>query len=114
MFELRAERDLGVVDARADRPDGAGDHVGDLLVGHVLEKAEHEDLAVLGGQAVERGADVRGVLGGEVVIIGVVGRNGFVDGGVVGHRRFAAPAAVTKRLVPGNPVKPRREGVGIL
>jgi len=114
MFELRAERDLGVVDARADRADRARDHVGDLLVGHLLEKAEHQHLAVLGGQAVQRGADVRGVLGGEVMIVRVGGCHGFLQRAVVRHRRFAAPAAVTKRLVPGDAVEPRREGVGVL
>ena len=72
-FELGAQGELGVVDAGADGADGARDDVGDLLVGHVFEEAEDEDLAVFGGEAVEGGADVGGVFGGEVVVIGVVG-----------------------------------------
>src|SRR5205085_9300979 len=62
-FEGAPQRALGVVQAGAHRADGTAGDLGDLLVAHPFDVAQHHGLAVLRGQPVERGVDAGHVLG---------------------------------------------------
>ena len=74
-FQQAPQGALAVVKARAHRAQLAADDAGDLVVGHVFEKTEHEHLALLRRQLVERGVDGGGVLGGELrAVVADVGR----------------------------------------
>jgi hypothetical protein len=95
------------VEARPHRPDRAADHPGDVLVGHLLQEAEEEDLAVLGRQPVQGGVDARGVLRREVASVpGRVGQPGLRQG----DEARPAPAELAEGAVARQAVQPGPQG----
>jgi hypothetical protein len=108
-FEDAPQGALGVMEPRPHGPDGTANYLRDRLIGHLLEKLEHQHLTVLGSKAVERGVDAAGVLGREFVVVLV----GDVDLlGELGWR--PTPAELAERPAPRDPIEPcgERSGLG--
>ncbi len=93
-----------MVEAGADRSERGGEHARDLVVGHILDEAEDEDLAVVQGKTIEGAANVLGVGGGKGVIVGGEG----IDQCLINRRNRQPPAAeVAIGTVAGDAIEPR-------
>src|SRR5262245_50027729 len=105
-FQLAAQGQFGVMQPRSHGADRTVDHAGDVGVGHLFQKPQHQHLAELRGQHVERGVYPRDILGRELVAV-------VRFGDVVGefeHSRLWPLSIRSHGAVAGHSIHPRREG----